>query len=187
MSKGLANHAYYRKAQRGPGSNNNGYLAASPVPKPTAGSGGDGSAGVAEQNKQTRSQVNGVLEEGTKKPKEESKSGKTRELEAQSESPKDTKKDESDKPSNLDKELQKLLKAKLEGKALPVLKCSDGTFVNIIVKLSDVSEEILKKLKDAGFELKSKGTAKVTGRIKIESLKKLCELTAVEWVKPAQD
>ena len=130
--------------------------------------------------------VSGVGD-ATKKPKEESKSGKTLEVQAQSDRPKDTKKDDSDKPSNLDKELRKLLNAKLEGKALPDLKCSDGTFVNIIVKLSDVSEEMLKKLKDAGFELKSKGTAKVTGRIKIECLKKLCELTAVEWVKPAQD
>ncbi len=188
MSKGISSHAHYMRVARGPVSNNNGYLAAAPArPRPTGGGGGDGSAGVPEPSKQAPSGVYGVLGEGTKKPKEESKSSKTRELEVQSDSLKDSKKDDSDKPSNLEKELQKLLKAKLEGKALPVLKCSDGTFVKIIVKLSDVSEEILKKLKDAGFELKSKGTAKVTGRIKIESLKKLCELTAVEWVKPAQD
>ncbi|CAN5341486.1 hypothetical protein BH10CYA1_BH10CYA1_16310 [soil metagenome] len=165
-------YGHYAKASGRPGSNNYGYYPAAPVSVVSRGAGGGGgSASVPYPNKQ----VNEVLGEGTKKPKEESK------LKS------DSKKDDSDKPSNLDKELKKLLKAKLEGTTLPVMKCSDGTFVNIIVKLSDVSEEILKKLKDAGFELKSKGTAKVTGRIKIESLKKLCELTAVEWVKPAQD
>lgn len=148
-----------------------------------AGSSADASAGSPFISSAS---VSGVL--GQKKPNEESKSGKTRELQALTESPKNSKKEDSDdKPSNLDRELQKLLSAKLAGKALPSMKCSDGTFVNITVKLSDVSEEILKKLKDAGFELKSKGTAKVTGRIKIELLKKLCELTAVEWVKPAID
>lgn len=151
-----------------------------------AGSYGDGSSGLSTTN------LTSVL--GQKKPNEESKVGKTRELEVLSDRLKDnSKKEDSDKPSNgpsspsnLDRELQKMLTAKLAGKALPAMKCSDGTFVDITVKLSDVTEEILKKLKDAGFELKSKGKDKVTGRIKIESLKKLCELTAVEWVKPAQ-
>lgn len=168
-------------------------VASSPAPHPVprgvgggagagAGLSGDRSAGAPFS---TTTSVNGVL--GQKKTNEESKSGKTRELEVLSDSLKDSKKEDSDKPSNLDRELQKLLTAKLAGKALPAMKCSDGTFVNVIVSLSDVSEEILKKLKDAGFELKSKGTAKVTGRIKIESLKKLCQLTAVEWVKPDQE
>lgn len=115
------------------------------------------------------------------KPKEESKL--SRELEPQT----DSKKKDSDAPSNLDKDLQKLFKAKQEGNTLPAIKGCDGTFVKVIVQLSEVSDDVLKKLKDTGFEIKSKDSRKATGRIKIENLKKLCELTAVEWVKPAQD
>jgi Ca-activated chloride channel family protein len=121
------------------------------------------------------------------KPKEEQK---TREIAAQNESGKKEDNSQTAKNaqlSNLDKQLQKLLTARLEGKQLPPIKGCDGTFVNVIVQVSELSEDVLKKLKDAGFEIKSKSSGKATGRIKIENLKKLCELTAVEWVKPAKD
>ncbi|MBS1954646.1 MAG: VWA domain-containing protein [Cyanobacteria bacterium SZAS-4] len=203
-SKGLSPSARYSMAPMKAYNNyapGGGYAKMAPFVRPVGGGGGSGAGSYGEGSSgapmSSTTRVSGVL--GQKTPNEESKSGKTREVQVLSDSLKESKKEDSDKtadkpgkiptnvPSNLDKELQKLLGAKLAGKALPAMKCSDGTFVNITVKLSDVTEEILKKLKDAGFELKSKGKARVTGRIRIESLKKLCELTAVEWVKPAQD
>lgn len=116
------------------------------------------------------------------KPKEESKV--SRELEPRTDL---KKKADNETPSNLDKELQKLLRAQQEGKPLPALKGFDGTFVKVIVQLSELSDDVLKKLKEAGFEIKSKESKNAIGRIKIENLSKLCALTAVEWVKPSRD
>jgi Ca-activated chloride channel homolog len=119
------------------------------------------------------------------KPKEEA----TREISTLNQSGKkddNAAKSRGSQPSNLDKALQKLLDAKLEGKPLPSMKCSDGTFVEVVVQVSELSDDVVRKLKDAGFELKNKSKNKAIGRIKIESLNKLCQLTAVEWVKPAR-
>jgi Ca-activated chloride channel family protein len=88
-----------------------------------------------------------------------------------------------EKPSKLDAQLQQLLEAKASGISLPKLKGSNGTFVEVTVELSDSSAAALKKLKDAGFTLKIKKDGALVGKIKIEDLKKLSELSIVKSVK----
>lgn len=119
---------------------------------------------------------------GSAPPMEEKQ--KVRELEPMKDALK--KSDRDSKNGKLDQQLQNLLAAKLEGRTLPALKGCNGTFVKVTVRVSALSAEVLKKLKDAGLEISSKGSLEATGRILIENLSKLSELTAVESVKPAQ-
>jgi Ca-activated chloride channel family protein len=89
----------------------------------------------------------------------------------------------ADKSVKLDALLQQLLSAKADGKPQPTFKGLDKDNVEVSVVLTDLSEETLKKLKDAGFQLKKKTATDAIGKIKIENLKKLSELDVVKFVK----